>query len=100
MISEDSTSIHGDDFSGGKITKKSSKSKSSRRKTNAKSDKRRSKGLTQKEIVMKKKRYEYRSGLVNIPSYEVIEDSVHVQTGTIDLQFCDDIPGEREGWRE
>ena len=29
-----------------------------------------------------------------MPAYEVIQDSVHVHTGNIDLQFCDDTPGE------
>lgn len=37
--------------------------------------------------------YEYRSGLANMPAYEVIQNSVHIQTGNIDLQFCDDSPG-------
>ena len=40
--------------------------------------------------------YEYRSGLANMPAYDVIQNSVHVQTGNIDLQFCDDSRGEQQ----
>ena len=96
MISEDgSSSVHGDDRTGTK--KSTTPTKKSHKKSSSKSDrkaaKERSKGLSQKEVYVKKKNYEYRSGQANMPVHEVIQDSVHVQTGNIDLQFCDDAPG-------
>lgn len=67
-------------------------SKSTRKKSDGKSKK---KGLSQKEVMMKQKMYEYRSGKYTMPVFEVIQDSIHVETGNIDLQFCDDSTGER-----
>jgi hypothetical protein len=83
------SSVAGDDR---QTRKKSSSPKNSRKKSESKSEKRRgkSKGLSQKEREMKQKMYEYRSGLANMPAYDVIQNSVHVQTGNIDLQFCED----------
>ena len=91
LISEEGwSSVAGDDR---QTRKKSSSPKNSRKKSDGKSEKRKSKGLSQKEREMKQKMYEYRSGLANMPAYEVIQNSVHIQTGNIDLQFCDDSPG-------
>ena len=71
------------------------KTKSSRKKSDSKSEKKpkEKKGLSPKEVIMKQKMYDYRSGKQNIPVHEVIQDSVHVQTGNIDLQFCNDSKG-------
>ena len=102
MLGDDSGSVSGESLASeegwGSIAgddrqtkKKSSSPRSSRKKSDSK---KRGKGLTQKEREMKQKMYEYRSGLANMPAYEVIQNSVHVQTGNIDLQFCDDSPGK------
>ena len=100
MLGDDSGSVSGESvmseegWSSVSTDDRQSRKKSSRKKSDGKSEKReRGKGLTQREITMKKKMYEYRSGLANMPAYEVIQNSVHVQTGNIDLQFCDDAPG-------
>ena len=89
------SSVAGDDR---QTRKKSSSPKNSRKKSESKSEKRRgkSKGLSQKEREMKQKMYEYRSGLANMPAYDVIQNSVHVQTGNIDLQFFEDSAGEQQ----
>ena len=77
MISEDgSSSVHGDDRTGTK--KSTTPTKKSHKKASSKSDrktaKERSKGLSQKEVyVKKKKNYEYHSGQANMPVHEVIQ---------------------------
>ena len=34
--------------------------------------------------------WEYQQGRRNLPPYEVIQDSFHIKTGTVNLQLCDD----------
>ena len=52
---------------------------------------RRKGGLSQREVNLKKRVYEYRSGKKNMPPHEIIQNSFHLTTGSIDLQFCDDM---------
>ena len=34
--------------------------------------------------------WDYQQGRRSLPAYEVIQDSFHIKTGTVDLQLCDD----------
>ena len=71
-------------------------SKSSQKKSDTKGKHHKKKaGLSQKEQAVKNRIQDYRSGRKNIPTHEIIQDSVHIQTGKIDLQFCDDSTGTR-----
>ena len=71
-------------------------SKSSQKKSDKKGKGHKKKaGLSQKEWEVKNRIQDYRSGRRNIPAHEIIQDSVHIQTGKIDLQFCDDSTGTR-----
>ena len=36
---------------------------------------------------------QYHKGKLNLPIYEVIQNSFHLRTGKVDLQLCDDISG-------
>ena len=54
------------------------------------SEHRRLKGLSVKEKAYHAKMVEYQEGRRNLPSYEVIQDSFHLQTGKLNLQLCDD----------
>lgn len=53
--------------------------------------KRKSKSSIQKDKVLQERISQYREGKVNLPSYEVIQNSFHLKTGKVDLQLCDDI---------
>ena len=87
VMSEEGWSSVATDTDDGQTRKRTSRKKSDKKSS--------SKGLSQKERAMKQRMYEYRSGLANMPAYEVIQNSIHVQTGNIDLQFCDDASA---GW--
>lgn len=83
-----------DSISGESIVSEEGGSLEGKKGLKRKSKNKEKKGLTQKEVIMKQKIYDYRSGRAPIPVYEVIQDSVHVQTGNVDLHFCDDSTGE------
>lgn len=44
----------------------------------------------QKERLLVARLLEYQMGSTNLPSYEVIQDSFHLKTGSLDLQLCDE----------
>lgn len=43
-----------------------------------------------KEAKLRHLEWDYQEGKQNLPANEVIQDSFHVKTGTVDLQLCDD----------
>ena len=59
----------------------------------SKSKKRKSKSSVQKNKLLQERIAQYREGKLNLPSYEVIQNSLHVKTGKVDLQLCDDTSG-------
>lgn len=56
-----------------------------------KKKKRPSKTSSQRLKVIEERLAQYREGKKNLPSFEVIQNSFHVKTGKMDLQFCDDM---------
>lgn len=36
---------------------------------------------------------QYREGKLNLPAHEVVQNSIHLKTGKVDLQLCDDTMG-------
>ena len=54
------------------------------------SRKKRAKPPTVKELAIKQRMEDYRNGTLNLPAYDIIQDSFHFRTGKIDLQLCDD----------
>lgn len=44
----------------------------------------------QKERLLVARLLEYQMGSTTLPSYEVIQDSFHLKTGSLDLQLCDE----------
>ena len=58
-----------------------------------KSQKKKSKSSAMKNKLVQERISQYREGKLNLPSYEVIQNSFHVKTGKVDLQLCDDMSG-------
>ena len=58
------------------------------------SSKKRSQALTANEQLVKQRISDYRDGKLNIPKYEVIQNSFHLRSGKIDLQLCNDVVKE------
>lgn len=50
-----------------------------------------SKALSAKEMKINQRIADYRNGKLNIPKYEVIQNSFHLRSGKIDLQLCNDV---------
>ncbi len=50
-----------------------------------------SKSATLKSKEVEARISKYREGKVNLPPYEVIQNSFHLKTGNVDLDFCDDV---------
>ena len=78
------------------VSSEMSTHRSTRRRAEAeekKSKKRKSKSSVQKNKLLQEHIAQYREGKLNLPSYEVIQNSLHVKTGKVDLQLCDDTSG-------
>lgn len=58
------------------------------------SSKKRSQASTANEKLVKQRISDYREGKLNIPGYEVIQNSFHLRSGKIDLQLCNDVVKE------
>lgn len=58
-----------------------------------KSNKRKSKSRSMKSKLLQERIAQYREGKQNLPSHEVIQNSLHVKTNKVDLQLCDDMSG-------
>ena len=57
----------------------------------------RSKDPSPNERAYLQKISQYRQGMMNLPAYEIIQDSFHLKTGKIDLQLCDDTQAGADG---
>ena len=55
------------------------------------SSKKQSKGVSATDQLIKQRIADYRDGKLNIPKYEVIQNSFHLRSGKIDLQLCNDV---------
>lgn len=53
--------------------------------------------LTMKEMMYQNTLREYQDGKKNLPPYEVVQDSFHLRTGKVHLQFCDDMNVGKDG---
>ena len=53
--------------------------------------KKKSKKLSAAEEAIQERIAKYRNGELNIPRYEVIQNSFHLRSGKIDLQLCNDV---------
>ena len=76
-------------FSGESTVSEGGEGKSSRKREKKARAKQKG-GLSQREVNLKKRIYEYRSGKKNMPSHEIVQNSFHLMTGSINFQFCDD----------
>lgn len=44
----------------------------------------------QREMGIRNREVKYQLGKMSLPSYEVIQDSIHIKTGKLNIQLCDD----------
>ena len=72
-----------DSVSSERGTQKTGNQQQQKKKRKSKSSSRRDKGV-------KERIAQYQDGKLNLPSYEVIQNTFHFKTGKMDLQFCDD----------
>jgi hypothetical protein len=84
---ESLASVSGDTPFSHKLSSHSQQTKKNRKA----SAKKRSQALSANEQLVKQRISDYRDGKLNIPRYEVIQNSFHLRSGKIDLQLCNDV---------
>lgn len=88
---ESLASVSGDTPFSHKLSSSHSNSKQQAKKNRKTSSKKRSQAVSANEKLVKQRISDYRDGKLNIPRYEVIQNSFHLRSGKIDLQLCNDV---------
>ena len=91
---ESLASVSGDTPFSHKLSSHSQEQQRQAKKNRKGSSKKRSQAPTANEKLVKQRISDYRDGKLNIPRYEVIQNSFHLRSGKIDLQLCNDVVKE------